>query len=249
MSIECGSVGEIQQSLIESTSATSITTLEAALSNKSDESNESDESDESDDEDLYYSLNDSYPKMAYLIASLKALEESVTSESSAPTPKRKRDKWIDVKEETNPKHVKIVETSNGEFEEAPQSPPKVEFGFVVTPLTPSTPDYEVKLLKNQWPKSKKRSRAIAFDENSTPLTQRPEHLFDNFEQIPNEKRKRIATDFNPVQVIPKASELGKRRKQPSATLIPAELFAFRRRNLYQKGVLRYMPPHTSKRYK
>lgn len=174
--------------------------------------------------------------------SLKKRDESTERDGSvdAEQPKAKK-----------AKHLKIL-TSSGEFNVVPMTPPRVQFGFVETPLTPTPRGFKVQPIqknKAESPKpikNQKRNRVIDLDAPSTSLRKPKWHvesLFDRFEQTHSKKRQRESNEihiFNsgPTQFIVKSLESVKRRKQPSSSLIPSELMEYRKQNLYRKGIPR-----------
>lgn len=165
------------------------------------------ESDENDVEDVFYSLNESHPRMKEMIASLNSWIISDTlasvSVSSSNGKKKKRDEWIDV--EPKPKHVKRVATSSGHFQETALRPPAMKF-FTETSVMPAPHGFTVEWSTYQLPsapKSKKRGRAF----NEHPGTWDVEDLFDNFERMPCQKRqrqvigKRLARRKHPIDLL------------------------------------------------
>lgn len=147
-----------------------------------------------------------------------------------------------------PKRLRIL-TASGPFDESPMTPPRVQFGFIETPFPPTPRGFKVQLVSKNSPKTmkaKKRRRVVDFDEPSNVLPKpkwNVESLFDDFEQTQNKKRHRGSSEIHiynsgPTEFIVKPLEPTKRRKQPSSSLIPAELMEFRQKNLYRKGIPR-----------
>lgn len=190
-------------------------------------------------------------------AVLDLASTSSQSTSSGKRSKKKRDDGIgndhaEQPKAKKPKHLQIL-TSSGTFDVSPISPPRVQFGFIETPLTPVPLGYKVQPMSKKTAESlnplkiKKRRLDIVYDEPNTYLFKprwRVENLFDGFEQTHGKKRQRESSEvhiFNPgpTQFIVKSLEPdGKRRKQPASSLIPVELMEYRKQNLYRKGIPR-----------
>lgn len=190
-------------------------------------------------------------------AVLNSASNSAQSPSSGKRLRKKRDESPECIDYTQPnakkvKHLKIL-TASGEFKVEPMTPPVFQFGFKEEPrmLTPRT--FKVQpLAKNTAPvqhevNAKKRRRVDDFDDSDTLLSKPKWHvqkLFDGFEQKHDKKRQRESNEFQTIHtastkyiVRPLETE-GKRRKQPSSSLIPVELMEYRKQNLYKKGIPR-----------
>lgn len=121
--------------------------------------------------------------------------------------------------ETSTESDSVESSSSSESDEPAPIPKKEPFNPSVTPLSAA---------QHTAPNAKKRRREVIVAEES----QHSESSSD-FEQNENPKRHRMFAKF--IENMPL-----KRHKPSLASIIPMELINYRRKNLYKRGVKRYL---------
>lgn len=156
-------------------------------------------------------------------------------------------KWneepIEPKQKKATKNKKLLKifTSSGTFKEEPITPPKVQFGFVESDLTPKRRSWKVETVAQPVHETKKPAKKRCFEETEDiPFKLKPKWVQqqqrERNEDYQREKRPKTSSRLvGNTQVIVNAA---KKRRAKAASLIPLELVKFREKNLYRKGIPR-----------
>lgn len=165
-----------------------------------------------------------------------------TSESDQP-----------IEKPSNKRKLLNIITSAGEFTVEPITPPKMQFGFKESPLTPRN-EFKVKNLFPKVPQpnvdgSKFKKRKVSDISEPVTILPKPKWMSQNDEKtigtMPTVKRQKqshgleIFDNVDSTNFVLQSNEMNKKKKLHSKFLIPVEMLEYRKKVLYRNGIPRH----------